>query len=69
MWEWERLRQTPYQIDAWLPAEVGVLYVRERITNPGAEEVPILVVKRCRTGDGGHTGLRACRLGVQFRLR
>ncbi len=41
LWEWERLRQTPYQIDAWLPPDSGVLYVRVRITNPHDEEVPM----------------------------
>jgi hypothetical protein len=41
MWEWERLRQTPYQIDAWLPPDSQVLYVRVRITNPHDEQVPM----------------------------
>ena len=41
MWEWERLRQTPYQIDAWLPPGSPMLLVRIRITNPLDETVPM----------------------------
>ena len=41
MWEWERIRQTPYQIDAWLPNDSPVLFVRVRITNPHDESVPM----------------------------
>ncbi len=41
MWEWERLRQVPYQIDAYLPAGSPLLLVRVRIANPGAETVPM----------------------------
>ena len=41
MWEWERIRQVPYQIDAWLPDDLGVLLVRIRITNPHDSETPM----------------------------
>jgi hypothetical protein len=41
MWEWERLRRTPYQVDAWLPAGSPVLYVRVRIINPNDDDVPM----------------------------
>ncbi len=41
MYEWERMRQVPYQIDAWLPAGSPVLFVRVRIVNPHDREVPM----------------------------
>lgn len=41
MWEWERMRQTPYQIDAWLPPGSSMLLVRIRISNPRDETVPM----------------------------
>lgn len=41
LWEWERLRQVPYQIDAFLPDGSPMLMVRVRITNPHESEVPM----------------------------
>jgi hypothetical protein len=41
MYEWERIRQVPYQIDAWLPDDSPVLFVRIRIRNPHAREIPM----------------------------
>ena len=41
MWEWERIRNIPFQIDAWLPENSPVLYVRMRIINPHENEIPI----------------------------
>ena len=41
MWEWERVRQVPFQIDAWLPDGSPVLLVRVAIRNPHAETVPM----------------------------
>ena len=41
LWEWERIRGTPFQIDAYLPAGSPVLLVRGRITNPNDEEVAV----------------------------
>lgn len=40
MWEWERVRQTPFQIDAWLPDGSPVLLVRVAIHNPLDEVSP-----------------------------
>ena len=40
-YEWERFRQTPFQIDAYLPDASQVLYVHTRITNPNDHSVPI----------------------------
>ena len=41
MWEWERIRKTPFQIDAYLPDGSPVLLVRVRIANPHDETVPM----------------------------
>ena len=41
MWEWERVRQTPFQIDAWLPDGSPVLLVRVSIHNPLPETAPV----------------------------
>jgi hypothetical protein len=41
MYEWERIRQVPYQIDAWLSDDSPVLFVRVCVRNPHAREVPM----------------------------
>ncbi len=41
MWEWERVRQTPFQIDAWLPPGAPVLLVRVAIHNPLPTTTPM----------------------------
>ncbi len=41
LWEWERIRQTPFQIDAWLPDSWPVLLVRVCISNPNSHSVPM----------------------------
>jgi hypothetical protein len=41
MYEWERIRQVTYQIDAWLPKGSPVLFVRVCIRNPHAREIPM----------------------------
>ncbi len=41
MYEWERFRGVPFQIDAYLPDGSPVLYIRIRITNPNEHEVPM----------------------------
>lgn len=41
MWEFDRLREVVFQIDAWLPPHSAVLFVAIRIRNPNAYEVPI----------------------------
>jgi hypothetical protein len=41
MYEWERIRQTPFQIDAWLPDGSPVLFVRVRILNPHDHQIPM----------------------------
>ncbi len=41
LWEWERLRDTPFQVDLWLPEESDFLYVGVRIRNPHDKSVPV----------------------------
>ena len=41
MWEFERLREVVFQIDAWLPPDSPVLYVVIRVRNPNDTEVPM----------------------------
>lgn len=41
MYEWERIRQVTYQVDAWLPDGSPVLFVRVCIRNPHDREVPM----------------------------
>ena len=41
LYEWERFRQTPFQIDVYLPSRSRVLYIFTRIMNSTHESVPI----------------------------
>ena len=41
LYEWERFRQTPFQIDAFLPDGSPVLFLHTTITNPNNHPVPI----------------------------
>ncbi|WP_326687073.1 DUF5107 domain-containing protein [Streptomyces sp. NBC_01795] len=41
LWEWERLRDVPFQVDLWLPEESDFLYVGARIRNPHDRTVPV----------------------------
>jgi len=41
LWEWERVRQMPYQMDAYLPDGSPVLLVRVRLVNADDRTVPI----------------------------
>ncbi|WP_111602296.1 DUF5107 domain-containing protein [Streptomyces sp. Amel2xB2] len=41
LWEWERLRDTPFQVDLWLPDGSDFLYVGVRIRNPHDRTVPV----------------------------
>ncbi|ADB30024.1 Tetratricopeptide TPR_4 [Kribbella flavida DSM 17836] len=40
LWEWERTRNLVVQLDFWLPADSGLLYVGVRIQNPSPDVVP-----------------------------
>ena len=41
MYEWERVRMVPFQIDAFLPDGSEFLFVRVKIVNPNENEVPM----------------------------
>ena len=40
LWEWERTRDLPFQVDLWLPADSDFLYVGVRMRNPHDHDVP-----------------------------
>ncbi|QEU97132.1 DUF5107 domain-containing protein [Streptomyces kanamyceticus] len=41
LWEWERLRDVPFQVDLWLPEGSDFLHVGVRIRNPHERAVPV----------------------------
>ncbi|MEU6082807.1 DUF5107 domain-containing protein [Streptomyces sp. NPDC047108] len=41
LWEWERLRDTPFQVDLWLPDGSDFLHVGVRVRNPHDRPVPV----------------------------
>ncbi|MEU9339432.1 DUF5107 domain-containing protein [Streptomyces sp. NPDC048290] len=41
LWEWERLRDLPFQVDLWLPDGSDFLYAGVRIRNPHERAVPV----------------------------
>lgn len=41
MWEFDRLREVVFQLDAWLPEDSGVLFVAVRLRNPGDLSAPM----------------------------
>jgi hypothetical protein len=41
LWEWERLRDLPFQIDLWLPDGSDFLYAGVRVRNPHHRTVPL----------------------------
>ncbi|MFF1558313.1 DUF5107 domain-containing protein [Streptomyces sp. NPDC058279] len=41
LWEWERLRDLPFQVDLWLPGDSEFLYVGVRVRNPHERPVPV----------------------------
>ncbi|MBE1498195.1 hypothetical protein H4696_005295 [Amycolatopsis lexingtonensis] len=41
LWEWERTRDLPYQLDFWLPEGSEHLFVGVRIRNPHSHDVPV----------------------------
>ncbi|MFC8124961.1 DUF5107 domain-containing protein [Streptomyces sp. NPDC057302] len=41
LWEWERLRDVPFQVDLWLPEGSDFLHVGVRIRNPHEKAVPV----------------------------
>jgi tetratricopeptide (TPR) repeat protein len=41
LYEWDRIRRVPFQIDCWLPDDSPFLFVRVRITNPHDHAIPM----------------------------
>lgn len=41
LWEWERLRDLPFQVDLWLPDGSDFLYVGVRVRNPHERPAPL----------------------------
>ncbi len=41
LWEWERLRDLPFQVDLWLPEGSDFLYVGVRVRNPHEKAAPL----------------------------
>ncbi|MEU3777891.1 DUF5107 domain-containing protein [Streptomyces sp. NPDC032472] len=41
LWEWERLRDLPFQVDLWLPQDGEFLYVGVRVRNPHERPAPL----------------------------
>ncbi|MET9609522.1 DUF5107 domain-containing protein [Streptomyces sp. NPDC006512] len=41
LWEWERLRDLPFQVDLWLPADSEFLHVGVRVRNPHERPAPV----------------------------
>ncbi|MFD9793556.1 DUF5107 domain-containing protein [Streptomyces sp. NPDC059070] len=41
LWEWERLRDLPFQVDLWLPADSDFLHVGVRVRNPHERAAPV----------------------------
>jgi len=40
LWEWERTRDLPFQVDLWLPEDADFLYAGVRLRNPHDHDVP-----------------------------
>lgn len=41
LWEWERLRDLPFQVDLWLPEDSQFLYAGVRVRNPHERPAPV----------------------------
>ena len=41
LWEFDRLREVVFQVDAWLPEDSPTLFVAVRVRNPKADPVPM----------------------------
>ncbi|MDT3398684.1 DUF5107 domain-containing protein, partial [Streptomyces sp. B1866] len=41
LWEWDRLRDLPFQVDLWLPEGTDFLYVGVRVRNPHHDPAPV----------------------------
>ncbi|MGW2634723.1 DUF5107 domain-containing protein [Streptomyces chattanoogensis] len=59
LWEWERLRDLPFQVDLWLPEGSDFLHVGVRIRNPHHRTVPVYWWSNTAVPEGERTRVLA----------
>ncbi|WP_455351653.1 DUF5107 domain-containing protein [Streptomyces sp. SYSU K217416] len=59
LWEWERLRDLPFQVDLWLPGDSDFLYVGVRIRNPHERPAPVYWWSNIAVAEGERTRVLA----------
>ena len=59
LWEWERLRDLPFQVDLWLPEGSDFLHVGVRIRNPHDHTVPVYWWSNTAVPEDAHTRVLA----------
>ncbi|MFD7866645.1 DUF5107 domain-containing protein [Streptomyces sp. NPDC059783] len=59
LWEWERLRDLPFQVDLWLPADSDFLHVGVRIRNPHEHPAPVYWWSNIAVEEGERTRVLA----------
>ncbi|MEU9485050.1 DUF5107 domain-containing protein [Streptomyces decoyicus] len=59
LWEWERLRDLPFQVDLWLPDGSDFLHVGVRIRNPHHHSVPVYWWSNTAVPEDEHTRVLA----------
>ncbi|MEU7134395.1 DUF5107 domain-containing protein [Streptomyces sp. NPDC046261] len=59
LWEWERLRDLPFQVDLWLPEGSDFLYVGVRVRNPHDRPAPVYWWSNTAVPEGPRTRVLA----------
>ncbi|MET9365693.1 DUF5107 domain-containing protein [Streptomyces sp. NPDC006632] len=59
LWEWERLRDLPFQVDLWLPDDSEFLYVGVRVRNPHERTAPVYWWSNIAVEEGERTRVLA----------
>ena len=59
LWEWERLRDLPFQVDLWLPDDSEFLLVGVRIRNPHERTAPVYWWSNIAVEEDEHTRVLA----------
>ncbi|MFG2755386.1 DUF5107 domain-containing protein [Streptomyces wuyuanensis] len=59
LWEWERLRDLPFQVDLWLPEDSAFLLVGVRIRNPHERPAPVYWWSNTAVPEGERTRVLA----------
>ncbi|WP_328307948.1 DUF5107 domain-containing protein [Streptomyces sp. NBC_00442] len=59
LWEWERLRDLPFQVDLWLPDASDFLYVGVRVRNPHERTAPVYWWSNIAVEEGERTRVLA----------